>query len=207
MNPEMTSSTDDACKGDLLSNLLLKSGALLGLGALSLSLTGCGQQTEQLSLDGARREIDPQASIRILHVQSGRASVKLTNEVQQGVYDTCYDSKITVLAYSKILNQMGFSDSESIQIARGQFERTLNDSYQALLRVEMLPEIGAEVRQALADTRRDMLMVARTSESGRLTARTGNYLGHSTVDGNAEMLYGLVANLDTVMARLNPPAR
>lgn len=116
---------------------------------------------------------------------------------------TCEKLQSETLRFSRLLDEMNFQTFIDRK-TQGDFLNTLKDSYQNLLHAEKDPSLSPRAMDALTAVREQLYIVYRTADDQRLSARSGNSTAHHAVDGNSEILYELLAKLDTAILRLTP---
>ena len=173
-----------------VDNLEKKAARHLGLGALSLSLlTGCSPASEQ-TLD--HRAVPSDGIIRSFEPR--QPSTKMS------YLDVCQKLSEDTRRFSALLDNDPQLAGEPLK----QFVETLQNSYQALLQTELDPSLSQRDKDMLAVLREDIYKTYRTAAADRLTSRSSKSHAENTVDGNSEMVYRLIAQLDTALIRLAP---
>jgi hypothetical protein len=176
----------------VVESLEKKAAVNLSLGALSLSLlTGCSPTAEQ-RLD----QVSPQSDgiARSFEPQLRQPSTTMS------YLDVCKNLSETSRRCSTLLDEKKVLRGEPLT----QFCDTLRRSYEALLKAELDPSLSQRDKDTIAALRPDVYQTLRTAAAERLTSWRSGDGYDSNVDGNSEMLYRLIAQLDTAVMRLDP---
>lgn len=192
--------TDPSPKESVAPEWLSKSASYITLSALSFSLlTGCDSKAEVSSLAEARSKFGLNSASQVEVVQQNRKLIA-HNPEHQKTLDLCLTLRDNVDAYSRLLDRSESQDN-LIDLS-AEFATSLLTANKELLEHITKQSFPSEDRRALEEAREQTYTVYRTHGAGRLTALKGGSGNRSSVDGNSEMLYSLIAKLDTVITRL-----